>query len=321
MKYMKKYKIRLFALCLFLFSANLYSQHIRDLRINEMLIYNVDNFADEYGRHVPWVEIFNSAYNNVNIGECYLTNDTTGLADGSGIKNWYRIPKGDPKTLIPQRSFVVFYMDNTPLYGTFHVNFDPSLEGTSNYVALINSNGKTLIDIFEFPDSLRRSSRHSYGYFDDGIKEVKDENGGMVNNQGFLDYFTPGSTNKVFEGLTKSEQVAKDDSHGIGLSVISMTVVFFALAVIYLIMKLFNRMNRKKVLKPVKQEAVTETEEVTFHENITSEEIAAAMMALHLFLNYTHDPESEVITIETPSAHYSPWAQKHLSIKRIHRKR
>lgn len=320
---MKKYKSGLLSLCLILLSFNVFSQHITDLRLNEMLIRNENNFIDEYGRHVPWIEIFNSAYNDVNVGECYLTNDTTGLSDGSGIKNWYRIPKGDPKTLIPQRSFVVFYMDNAPLYGTFHVNFDPTMEGASNYVALISSNGRTLIDILEFPDSLRNTSEHSYGYFEDGVKEVVDGNGVLVSNKGFLEYFTPGSTNKVFEGLTKSEKVAEQDPYGIGLALIFMLVVFVALTIIFLMLKLFGRMSRKKTTKPaVAAESVKSQEKIPVQdEQITSEEVAAITMAMHLHFNDMHDTESEVITIETPSAHYSPWSQKHLVIKQVTRRK
>ena len=320
---MKKCKLGLILLFLLLISVNAYSQHIRDLKLNEMLINNVDNYIDEYGRHVPWVEVFNTSYNSVNIGECYLTNDTTGLADGSGIKNWYRIPKGDPKTLIPQRGFVIFYMDNAPLYGTFHVNFDPSEEGTSNYVALISSNGRTLIDIFEFSDALRDNTEHSYGYFDDGIKVVKDENGNLKSNKGFLEYFTPGSTNKVFEGLTKSELVAKKDPYGMGLSIIAMSVVFSALILIFIMLKLFAKMNRKKAGKSATEERVPNVQPIAqkSDDDLNSEELAAIAVALHLHFNNLHDIESEIITIDAPSAHYSPWAQKHLLIKQIQRKK
>lgn len=321
---MKKYKLGLISLLLILFSGKAFSQHITDLRLNEMLINNVDNYIDEYGRHVPWIEIFNSAYNDVNVGECYLTNDTTGLSDGTGMKNWYRIPKGDPKTLISQRSFVVFYMDNAPLYGTFHVNFDPRDEGSSNYVALISSNGRTLIDIFEFPDSLRRSTSHSYGYYDDGVKFMEDENGNLISNKGFLDYFTPGSTNKVFEGLTKSEKIQKQDPYGLGLALIAMAVVFSALIVIYLMLKLFARMNKNKVKKPlstVSPEKAPAPAATAADGNISGEELAAITMALHLHLDSSHDQESEIITINQQSAHYSPWSQKSLVVRRTPRRR
>ena len=50
------------------------------------------------------------------------------------------------------------------------------------------------------------------------------------------------------------------------------------------------------------------------------EELAVIAMALHLYHNTNHDTESEVITIDMPSAHYSPWAQKHLIHRRNPRK-
>jgi len=53
---------------------------------------------------------------------------------------------------------------------------------------------------------------------------------------------------------------------------------------------------------------------------LSSEKVAAITMALHLYLNAYRDEESEVITIDMPSAHYSPWAQKHLVMKRVVRR-
>ncbi|MDR0207224.1 MAG: hypothetical protein LBI45_08225 [Bacteroidales bacterium] len=52
-------------------------------------------------------------------------------------------------------------------------------------------------------------------------------------------------------------------------------------------------------------------------QDIKNEEIAAITMGLHLFLNSCRDEESEVITIDMPSAHYSPWALKSLVMKRV----
>jgi len=49
---------------------------------------------------------------------------------------------------------------------------------------------------------------------------------------------------------------------------------------------------------------------------LSGEELAAITMTLHLHLKTKHDKESEIITIEMPSAHYSPWAQKHLILRK-----
>lgn len=308
---MNKYRFSLIFVILFSFSLCGFSQQIIDLKLNEILIKNDSNFVDEYGRHVPWIEIFNSAYNSVNISECYLTDDTTGLADGTGIQNWYRVPKGDPHTLILQRSFLVFFLDNSPLYGTFHTNFDPATSKT-DYVALISSNGRKLIDIIKYPASLRNVP-HSFGFKNDGIGE-KD----------YLEYFTPGSCNKVMTDLTKSERMAKEDPSGLGLALIAMSVVFIALILIFLMLKLFGKLSSRQIPKKsakTKTPVVAAVEKINEEDGeINAEEIAAITMALSLHLGTHHDKESEIITIESPSAHYSPWAQKQLTFKRVSRK-
>lgn len=305
---------RLCILLVAVFSVSVtFGQQITDLRINELLIKNEKNFIDEYGRHTPWVEIFNTSYNTVNIAGCYLTDDTTGLAAGNGNPKWYRIPSTDVKTQIPQRGHIIFYLDNSALYGTFHTNFDPS-ESKNNYVALISSNAKTLIHIFHYPASLRTSDS-SFGSIVDGESEL-----------GYLDYFTPGSTNKVDMDVTKSEKLMKSDPFGIGLAVISMAVVFSALVLIYIMLKVFGIVNRRRQKKnaATQQTAATTAtvapEPDKDEESITGQEIAAIATALHLHLNSFHDEESEIITIETQSAVYSPWSQKHLTIKRVQRR-
>jgi hypothetical protein len=49
---------------------------------------------------------------------------------------------------------------------------------------------------------------------------------------------------------------------------------------------------------------------------MNGETVAAIGTALHLHFGSMHDEESEVITINMPSKHYSPWAQKELTMKR-----
>ena len=324
---MNKFKrIFIFTLTIFLFLSS-FAQRATDLRINELFINNVDNLTDEYGRHVPWVEIFNTSYNNVNIAECYLTNDTTGLAAGDPSK-WYRIPKGDPKTLIPQRSYLIFYLDNTPTYGVFHTNFNPQDSLSNNYIALISSNGRNIIHFFSYHESLKAAT-HSYGYrVDFGPDELEFE-GEMVKNLTELKYFTPGSQNNPEPMASKSEEISRKDKYGFGLTFISMSVVFGALFFIYLFLKLSARFNNKKPSrlklhsaqkKNKANEQAKETEvKVTVVDS--GEELAAISLALHTYLNSAHDHESEVITIETPSAHFSPWSQKQLMTKRLPKRR
>ncbi len=317
MKSFTKYLVLLAALLL---TGTTFGQSVRDLRFNEILIKNTDNFDDEYGRHVPWVEIFNTAYNNVNIAGCYLTDDTTGFAAGKkkggmAPEHWYRIPKTDINTNMPQRTFLVFYLDAQPLYGTFHVNFDPRTSKT-NYIALISADGKDLIDLMYYPKEDLVDSTVSYGLLEDG----------NTDNAGFLHQFTPGSTNEVTAKVSKQERLKRDDPYGIGLAIISMSVVFTALILIYVMLKLFGYASRKLAQKNAAKSgassvtpaaAVADLKEGTGQ--MTGEEAAAIAAALHLHFNSMHDEESEVITINMPSARYSPWAQKELAMKRTPR--
>lgn len=319
-------KNRILIFCIVLLSSfAVFGQQVSDLRINELLIANDSNYTDEYGRHVPWLEIYNTAYNSVNIAGCYLTDDTTGLSVGD-YSNWYRIPTTDPTTLIPQRSSLVFFLDNNPLYGTYHTNFNPR-ESKTRYIALINSNGKTLIDIFYYPDALLNIEQ-SYGCYDDGIKTTIDENGKEISGIGMLEYFTPGSANKVNIGATKQEHLQKSDPYGLGLAIISISVVFVALILIYLMLKIFGHVSTRKNRKAASEAnantvavAQNPIDEQHIDEGPSGEELAAITMALHLHLTGQHDEESEIITIESPSAHYSPWAQKSLVMKRVNRRK
>lgn len=326
MKYTNKLLIFVMAL---LFAGGAFAQSTIDLRFNEMLIHNVDNYNDEYGRCVPWIEVFNTAYNTVNLGGCYLTDDTTGLAQVSkkgGVipEHWYRIPKTDANTAMAQRTYRVFFLDAQPMYGTFHTNFDPRTSKT-NYIALITSDGKQLIDLMTYPASLRADSVHSFGLAQDGIAGAA-----------MLEQVTPGCSNETTITISKQEKLKKDDPYGIGLAIISMTVVFTALILIYFMLKIFGKVAQRAATKkeqpanfvskvasssqPKDLEtiaAIAMAIEQSLQGDASEEEIAAIAMALYLHLDSIHDEESEIVTIENPSAHYSPWSQKSLVMRRI----
>lgn len=296
------------------------AQQVTDLRLNEVLIQNDSNYMDEYGRYVAWIEVFNTAYNSVNIGGCFLTNDTTGFSKGKEslqalkeLKNkWYAIPITDPTTTMPQRSHVVFFLDGAPTYGTYHTNFTPE---NSNYIALISSNGKEIIDILEFPEEIRHKCV-TYGDFVDGDASTRK----------ILDFYTPGSANMIVAGETKADRLKETDPHGISLTIISMAIVFSVLIIIYCMLKIFGYVARKEAAKNAaktaapKEEAVAATPAAAPAKadgELSEEEIIAIGMALHLHLGGQHDQESEVLTI-VPNA--TAWANKSLNFTQSPRK-
>ena len=320
------YKYIFTVVALFAVTAS-FGQSVHDLRLNEMMIKNEDNYADEYGRHVPWVEIFNTAYNTVNITGCFLTDDTTGLAaagkkGGTTPSNWYRIPT-DQKMYMPQRSFLIFFLDNSPLYGPYHANFTPA-ESKTHYIALISSDGKELLDLVEYPVELRDTSR-VFGYVADGVRDNKAFKKGIraSGELNFLSDFTPASSNETEVKISKQDKLKRDDPYGIGMAIISMAVVFTALIMIYVMLKIFNYASRRATMKSKAKEEAAKTPAMAAatgtkadDEAVNGETVAAIGTALHLHFGSMHDEESEVITINMPSKHYSPWAQKELTMKR-----
>ena len=54
---------------LLIFTENLLAQNVTDLRFNEILVRNDSLNVDDFGEHSAWIEIFNSGYNTVDIGD------------------------------------------------------------------------------------------------------------------------------------------------------------------------------------------------------------------------------------------------------------
>ena len=154
-------KIGVLLLFALLVSFGAKAQLATSMRINEVLVINEDNFVDDYGKRHGWIELYNSSAGTVNIAGCFLTDDKNNPKK-------YPIPKGDVLTQIPPGQHVLFWADNEPDRGTFHVSFslDPTKE---NYVALYNADGKTLIDEVTIPAG--QVADVSFGRIIDGKEE------------------------------------------------------------------------------------------------------------------------------------------------------
>lgn len=283
------------AMALVLTAGRSAAQSALDLRINEVLVHNDSNYVDTYGQRSGWIEIFNTAYNTVDIGGMYLTNDPA-----NPTKYW--IPKGDPMTRIAPRNYILFFADGTPSRGIQHLNF--TLE-ESDYLALYEVNGKTMIDALKLgpqkPDV-------SYGRMIDGGTEW-----------GFLAKTTPGANNYTGVIVTAGEKFGAMDPFGVGMAVIAMSVVFSALLLLYVVFKNTKKIysiDLKKMFK--RKEKVTETLKVS-DEEITGEINAAIALALHLYVSELHDHEEAVLTIKKVARTYSPWSSKIYGMRSLHR--
>lgn len=282
-----------------LFINNLSAQGDRIIKINEILVFNETNYVDDYGKHSDWIELFNPAYNPVDISKMYLTNDKNNPTK-------YRIPDAGKLTLIQPRSFVVFYADNEPTKGIFHVNF---LLDSTGYLAIFDSDGRTLLDEIYYP---MQKVDVTYGRFEDGGDEI-----------GFLEVSTPNSSNVTTIKPTSSEIFGEMDPSGLGITLIAMTIVFSVLILMYFMFRAIGALMQNKIKVKIKVPSFRKDEVMTEEQLdvvVTGEVNAAIALALHMYSAQAHDIENTNMTIKKISRPYSPWSSKIYTLRNNPRK-
>jgi hypothetical protein len=304
---MNKRKLGILIALIVAVCLNMQAQGTKSLRINEILVINEGNFQDDYGVHSAWIEIFNTSFASVNLGGCFLT-------DEKDNPTKYPIPKGDVMTLIKPRQHALFWADGKPNRGTFHVNFtlDPNKD---NYIALYDSNGKTLIDESVVPAG--QIADHSWARKEDG-SAVWVQKGSGENS-----YVTPSTNNMTLDKNEKIEKFKKHDAGGFGMAITAMSVVFIGLILLYLSFKLVGNISIKLGKRnAMRVHGITDkekAEEQRFGKR-SGEEFAAISMAMHEYLDDVHDIEDMIITINKVKRTYSPWSSKIYTLRETPRR-
>ncbi len=289
------------ALCCTTVSA----QHVSGLMINEVLVSNTAGIADGYGNRCGWIEILNNSYGTVDFGGCYISDDRDNLK-----KNI--IPKGDVRTKLGPRQLALFFADGKETSGTFYVNF--ILAGGST-IYLTSNDGKTIIDSLSVPGDIGP---------DKSVSRIAEDNKGRVFSTKVTEP-TPLMQNSVADTASKSQILAGKDRHGIIISITSISVVFFALALLYLCYSLTgrifsgkNKITTKQTGKKMKSEQEKEVAlaiAMALEKECGGEIFAAISMALHLYMDdCVHDQESFAITIKPT---LSAWASRHFTLRQI----
>ncbi|MBR5250151.1 MAG: OadG family protein [Bacteroidales bacterium] len=280
---------------LVLMGINLSAQNQSDMRLNEYLVYNTDDFQDDFGQQNAWFELFNVSYGTVNIGGCYLSNDINNLQK-------YIIPKGDVLTSIKPRQHVLFWADNQPYRGTFHTNFTLA---ESDTIYFVSSDGRTIIDRIAIQKDIEPNL--SYGRTQDGIGSVDGNGEGWQ----FMSRTSPSTNNAVLEAKSKSAVMAELDPNGGLMALTAMSVVFLALIILFFVFKTIGKLATRN--QQHKSDVATEGKITTVKaEENTGEAIAAISTALYLYAvdNEAHDEESFQITMKHTDRSYSPWSSK-----------
>ncbi|MEY2407948.1 MAG: large repetitive protein, partial [Verrucomicrobiota bacterium] len=119
--------------------------------LNEVQPNNPDGFQDNTGTSQPWIELFNSSSNSLNLDGCTLSKAYNNLAQWS-------FPTG---TVIQPGEFRVVFVDGRPQYTTpsnIHASFRMD---TTNGAIIFSRNGQ-LLDYINYTNMLPGVSKGSY---------------------------------------------------------------------------------------------------------------------------------------------------------------
>ena len=277
-------------------SLPLSAQSVTAARINEVMIDNVDNYIDSYGKRSPWIEIYNSSAGSIDLAGCFLTDDPQNLKK-------YMIPKGDVLTAIKPRQSVVFFADEMPLRGTFHLNFTLA-PNVSHYLALISNDGSTIIDEVEVPAAI--PANNSSARIDDGVRTAV-----AAEAWHSTQHTTPGSNNVVKDKNEKIDRLQEADPNGFVMTVTAMLVVFLGLLILFLAYKLVGIVAMRI---EARQESLHNRphQEPTVATSTTEDPLVAVAISLALTseLEMGGGEAPGRLTIRPRTLPYTPWSDK-----------
>ena len=271
-----------------------------DLVINEVMVVNESSYTDDFGERYAWIEIYNNTTRTQELSSIFITNDRNNPRK-------YAVPRGDIKTAVKPLQHAVFWADDKPSNGTFHLNFklDPNKE---NYIGLFEADGVTVIDEIIIPAGML--ANQSYGYEKDGVKY--DESGHLAKA---LARVTPSSNNFVEGENPKLIALKENDPWGIMMTITAMFVVFMALFLLYIAFKFTGNfakgLTKRKAIQSGKQLAEADSNE------LSGEVLAAISAAIFEMDQDVHDIESTILTIDEVKRKYSPWSSKIYGLRQL----
>ncbi len=320
-------KFALMAGALLLWATASFGQMEKSIRLNEVQTRNTAGLEDEYGQREAWVEIANISHSTYNIRGMYLTTDRSVLDKKMSvperIKRMSIVPNGDGRTNLTARQHIVFYCNSNPSKGTLHLTM-PIDSTKSVWIALYNGNGVNLVDSVTVPVM---ADGESYARSTDDSKTWEVRQASNV---------TPNITNNTSTGESKVAKLKREDPYGIGITILSMGIVFFCLALLFAFFYFFGLFMRHRSaagkvagLQPLKAgvKTVEKTVEIGHIANNILQDglankgidkeiyMAVIAMALKQYQNEVHDVESGIITIKPKD---TDWNGEYIQMTQFH---
>ena len=302
------------------------AQSRKNVRINEVMVQQ-----DSTGGN-GWVEFYNSSYGSTAVEQMFITTLSREEIQNVFDKNKgnkkkpkqilvelceaqpgdiYEIPRGDERhTKIAPRTHFVMEADGDPKSGTFHMPFTFT-SGKDNYIALYDVNGD-LVDDVTIPATLNVGETYAIkaegrlpSVLDDGKTEWTVKDGKTIESA-----VTKGNYN-IREVNENIEAFHIKDPHGYWIALLAMSVVFIALALLYILFKLFGMFASRNLSSEDKPKAeaapAAQAAAIPAGGDADGETMAAICFALYQHLN-AHDNESGVLTLTPRDG--STWASK-----------
>lgn len=269
-----------------------HAQNVSDLIISEVLAEPDSScIMDDYGRRAGWIEIFNKSQGTVNYGGCFLSDDRNNLKKSP-------ITKSDNRTKIGPRQVALFHASGNNGDGTFYVNFEIRRGST---IYLVSNDGRTVVDSVIVPTTLPagKSVAKTANDLRQIVFEVEPDpavpSPGAVNGDGVTE--------------TGSQKMAHEDEHGFILTIVSVSVVFCALIILWWLFSLLGKVSGK--ITPEIAAAIG----LALDQEMNGEVYAAISLALHLYMeDAVHDNESFVLTINRKQ---SSWNSKGQNFRQL----
>ena len=295
-----------------------FAQGRKNVRINEVMVQQ-----DSTGGN-GWVEFYNSSYSSTAVDKMFITTlsreDIQSVFDkNKGNKkkpnqillelceaqpmDIYEIPRGDERhTKIAPRTHFVMEADGDPKSGTFHMPFTFT-EGKDNYIALYDVNGD-LVDDVTIPASLKPGETYAI--------KAEGRLPSVLNDGKTIDTAITKGNYNIREVNENIEAFHIKDPHGYWIALLAMSVVFSALALLYILFKLFGMFASRNLSSEDKTKAeaapaMAQAAAVPATGDTDGETMAAICFALYQHLN-AHDNESGVLTLAPRDN--STWATK-----------
>ena len=285
-------------------TSTMFAQGAKNIKINEVLTNNTASLQDEFGQHLPWVELVNTSFSTSNIRGMYITTDrgvlNSSLTAPQRIAKMQVIPNGDERTVLAGRDHLILFLNSNPAKGSMHYATKAEA-GQPLWFALYDGNGIDLIDSVSVPVL---AEDKSYARIKDGELKWDIKPAEAV---------TPGIGNYIEINETKIARLKRDDPHGFGITVLSMGIVFSCLALLFVFFSILGKiMVRKEKADRASREAgwvkvktarmPIEAKDSKIPPSKKKEEdidvyMAVIAMALKEYQDNLHDDESGIITI------------------------